>query len=240
MPFRRCTRVQKSDGVDQPQNPIRQAVMEIIPLEIVNDHLVGEYEGSSALFDTGSPMTMEAPELASEELGQPIDRLVGTDVLGSRPFVVDWPGRRLILDPPPLDGVSLDLASVLGVPTITMLVQGQAVDALLDTGAPLSYGPASAFEQLEPSGRRTDFYPMVGRFETETYRLPVTVGERTFDCTFGMLPSILSMLLPLAGTEWILGADFFRGRAILLDLDGHRAIDVTDALGEADPTVSAG
>ena len=57
----------------------------------------------------GSPLTFRAPALLSEQLGQPIRWLVGTDVLTHDRVLLDWAGRRLVVGGPSLLGETLPL-----------------------------------------------------------------------------------------------------------------------------------
>lgn len=214
--------------------------MRIIPLDIVADHLVGQHRGRPALFDTGCPMTIPAPAMIAHELGRPIHWLVGNDTLGRTPFIVDWSGRRIVLEAPPFPGPSVALRSQLGLYRTEIEVEAAGVhEAIIDTAAPISYGPAGAFAGLQKVGRRTDFHPLLGRFETDIYQARVTVGALSFDCTFGELPAELQAILPLAGSNgWIIGSDLFRDRAVRMDYNAGTLTDVTASLCAQDASYS--
>ena len=201
-----------------------------IPLDIVQDHFIARLRRASALIDTGSPFTMATPEIVEEQLGESIRWLVGTDVLRSDRFTLDWPGRQLLVGGPALPGETLPLTSAAGVYQIELESPIGTAQAFLDTGAPVSYGPAAAVAGLTPVDRRTDFYPMFGEFELDVYRLRVRVGSREFEGSFGVLPELLAGLLTMVGgSGWILGADFFRERQIQLDLSNCQLVDATRA-----------
>jgi len=100
--------------------------------------------------------------------------------------------------------------------------------AFLDAGAYERWAPASAVRGLAPVANARDFYPLVGEFDVAVYELSVRVGRRKIRGRFGVLPELLAMLLTgVGGTGWIVGSDFFRDRAIQLDLAHNRVIDAT-------------
>jgi hypothetical protein len=208
--------------------------MRSVPLEIIDGHLVARLPDGRAVLDTGSPITMRAPALVSQALGQPIRWLVGVDRLRRAPVLFDWPARRFVEDVAPDtfaagEGTEIPLRSVFGVFLLPIVApDGKPAEAFLDSGAKLSYAPAEAVGAIAPVGTETDFYPGFGEFEVAVYALTVTVGGRAVTARFGVLPDALQMLLSLTGISgWILGSDLFRDRRIVLDLAAGRMIDVT-------------
>lgn len=198
------------------------------PLEIIRDHAVARIGRAAALLDTGSPLTFRAPGLVSDQLGMPIRWLVGTDVLSRDRVLIDWAGGKLVVGGPALPGETLALVSHAGLFQLEVEgAHGRAL-AFLDTGAHLSYAPASAVRGHVPVAHERDFYPLFGEFDVPVYELSVRVGRRRIRGRFAVLPELLSMLLAgVGGTGWILGSDFFRNRAIQLDLAHNRLIDAT-------------
>ena len=198
------------------------------PLEIIRDHAIVRVGGAAAVLDTGSPLTFRAPALVSEQLGEPIRWLVGTDVLARDRVLFDWAGRRLVVGGPALPGESLPLVPHAGLFQIEVEGAHGSALASLDSGAHLSYAPAAAVRGLVPVTNERDFYPLFGEFDVAVYELSIRVGRRRIRGRFGVLPELLAMLLAsVGGTGWILGSDFFRERAIQLDLAHNRVIDAT-------------
>ena len=200
----------------------------ILPLEIIRNHMVARIGRAAALIDTGSPLTLRAPDMVTRQLGQSIRWLVGTDVLVRDRLLLDWPSRRLVVGGPPLPGETLPLIPHTGLFQIEVEGAHGSALAFLDSGAQLSYAPTSAVRGLAPVAQERDFYPLFGEFDVAVYELSVRVGRRRIRGRFGVLPELLAMLLAgVGGTGWILGSDFFRDRAIQLDLANHRLIDAT-------------
>lgn len=199
------------------------------PLEIIDDHMVARLRGRAAVLDTGSSMTFRAPAIVSERLRQPIRWLVGTDMLRRDRVLFDWPNRRLVVGGPALSGEAMELTPHdTGLFQIEVKGEHGSALAWLDTGAPLSYAPASVVRGCRPVGHQRDYMVGVGEYEVAVYELTVRVGRRQIRGRFGVLPELFAMALSLVGgTHWILGTNFFRDRAIQLDLANNRLIDAT-------------
>lgn len=200
-------------------------------LEIVDGHQIAHLPDGLSLIDTGSPLSMVPPAILLQNLPVPITRLVGTDELAKTRILLDCVNGEYIQDPSPLHGETFPLRPRLGVFEIALTFNGQEHHACLDTGAKLSYVAADAVTGLEPVGTEQDFCPLLGNFTVPVYELSIQVGSRTITGRFGVLPETLSSLTAVLGLSgWILGADFFRDRAIVLDLKRARVVDVTRAL----------
>lgn len=200
-------------------------------LEIVDGHQIAHLPEGLSLIDTGSPLSMAPPEILLQNLPVPITRLIGTDELVKTRILLDCVNGEYIQDPSPLSGETFPLRPRLGVFEIALSCNGQEHHACLDTGAKLSYATADAVTGLEPIGTEQDFYPLLGNYSVPVYELSIQVGSRTITGRFGVLPETLSGLTAMLGLSgWILGADFFRDRAIMLDLGYNRVVDVTRSL----------
>jgi hypothetical protein len=92
----------------------------------------------------------------------------------------------------------------------------------LDTGAKLSYLSGSITSNYESIGTEEDFYPGVGKFETECFDISTSFGVNNFNVKFGNLPTLLQMTLMLGGADGIIGFDFFNNFKVVLDLKNNR------------------
>ncbi len=175
---------------------------------------------------------MPLPSEAREVLGDDVTRLVGMDELGQHAFLLDWANRELDLKPlRSPEGPSIPLKNVLGIPCIEIRAGGlqadQAVPALLDTGAPISYAPAHVLTEVDPHGEATDFYPMIGTFTTPLFRVTINAFNVSQVIPVGVLPPLLAGLLSMVGPDtWILGGHFFDGRRLHLDMPNLRLTQV--------------
>jgi hypothetical protein len=195
------------------------------PLELRHHHLFTQRRGRRELIDTGSPLSLPAADLgsAAERVGVRFDRLVGMDELGSAPFLLDLPQRRLLLDAPPARADAFPVDFGLGVPRLRLSLEGRPLDAVLDTGAALSYLPAAVLPDTPPLGSYEDFHPVLASpFRTELHRVEMQIGVRRLTTVAGRLPRILQDALDLFGCRAILGLPVLRRAAMLLDPERGR------------------
>ena len=62
------------------------------------------------------------------------------------------------------------------------------------------------------------------------WRVQTEMGGRRLVITAGILPPMHQMMfgLVLGADGWIVGSDFFRNRAIIIDYPNGRIVDITD------------
>ena len=200
-------------------------------LELVDGHLIAD-TGGRFLLDTGSPMSfsttgrinwggrdcelptsalgLDAAEL-SRLVGEPLDGLIGGDLLGLRPFTIDLERRVCRVDAAGSDRVTTELPIrlVLGVPLATLELDGALTRTCIDTGAKLSYLEAARLDGREAVDEANDFYPGYGAFRTSVYEIAVRIGDSELTMRFGSLPDALSGMLGMLGITAILGTDLF-------------------------------
>lgn len=202
--------------------------MPTLPLALTDGHLFLTLDGDRWLVDTGAPTsfgTSRALTLAGESfdleqsmlglnaevlsgyVGVPCAGLLGADVLNHFDHLIDVPGGTLTLSTDSIahEGETLPVELFMGIPVVTARVGDRTHRMFFDTGAQVSYLQHEALASYPPAGKVTDFYPGVGRFETDTHQVPVALGARTFSLRCGRLPMLLGMTLMMAGTEGIIG-----------------------------------
>jgi len=212
-------------------------------LELHNDYLVADIEGSRCLIDTGSPVTIgdgpfkmmgrefqtvpsygpcSVAELG-KQVGTHLDYLVGLDVLREFPWDVDLEGEVITfyLDclPTSVTGhwLKLDCGSFMGAPILNFTLNGKELRGILDTGAPTQYAPPDA--DLGPVDQVVDdFFPGVGWFKATHHKATFKLGNRTIAGGFGKFPPDS----PLASWHtWILGSDVLKSGPIAFDLQNR-------------------
>jgi hypothetical protein len=224
------------------------------PLEIVDRHLLVRFPDGLALLDTGSPGDIgrgrelsicgavrvpgvahrEVLDVAGAHLGVHLEWLLGFPCFREHRVRIDWRGGTVTFATGSMDlrgatSVSIDLA--LPVPMLTLSAAGIAHQAVLDTGAALSYVPRAATLGIAPHGTTRDFHPTIGAFETSTWRVPIVIGDRAIALEAGTLPDALERTLgPISG-GWILGSDFFRDRVVVIDYPAERVLDAPGDAG---------
>jgi len=202
------------------------------PLEVVSGHLIVDFQGTRGLLDTGAPVsigpgTLEcngqrvrllrqgfgvSPEYLSEKVGTRIDALVGTDVLATHYFEVDYAGATCTFatERPELAGHRIPLDHFLRTPIADAVVDSQPARMIVDTGAQFGYIAKEFVAGRRPLETRHDFHPTLGDFTTEVHQLPITVGGRTMSLLFGVMPRGLEEMLGMIRTQGIIGTDLFR------------------------------
>ncbi len=209
-----------------------------LPLRLSAGHLFAHVEEQDWLLDTGAPLSfgdapfslggqthrpahsylgLDAAGL-SRLVGEPVAGLLAMDVIGRFDLIIDVSGGRLTLADVPLDlsGTAIGLESAMGVPVLEARAAGSPVRLAFDTGAQLSYVPAAALAASPRTGRAEDFYPGMGRFETDVHDVRVELGPIVLQLRAGRLPDLLQGLLVMLRIDGVLGNEPLRPRPALL------------------------
>lgn len=160
----------------------------------------------------------------SDMLGTEITTLLGADILSDFKILLDYQNQIIEFNKQEIDidGTQADISNFMGIPIIKMTVDNQELKFFLDTGAKLSYLSDSLTSNYESVGTDEDFYPGVGKFQTECFEIPTVFGDNEFVVKYGNLPTLLQMTLMLGGTDGIIGFDFFNNFKVVLDLKNNR------------------
>jgi hypothetical protein len=160
----------------------------------------------------------------SDMLGTEITTLLGADILSDYKILLDYKNQVIKFSKQDIDidGAQADISDFMGVPIIKMTVGNQELKFYLDTGAKLSYLSDSLTSNYESIGTDEDFYPGVGKFQTEIFEIPTVFGDNEFIVKYGNLPTLLQMTFMLGGAGGIIGFDFFNNFKVVLDLKNNR------------------
>ena len=202
------------------------------PLVIYDNHLIANISGLQVLIDTGSPVSIGRASLdllgitckpqhsfmglsinlIEEYLGHKIDLLLGADMLNSLCFSINYDDRTVSFssEPQNLEGKSLPVEKMHNVPIIAIKAGGQHRKVFFDTGAKVSYLKQSLTVGLTCTGKAKDFYPGIGQFETELYRVPLEILDEAIELDCGNLPALIEMTLAMANCDGILGNAIFK------------------------------
>lgn len=142
--------------------------------------------------------------------------MLGADVLGRFDLILDAIRGTVTVSTAelPHKGQTVVLDEVMGIPIVTARIRGKEYRMFFDTGAQISYFQNKSLTDFPAAGTITDFYPGVGRFQTETYNLKVTLSETVFTVRCGILPRPLGATLMMAGAEGIVGNEILRNRTV--------------------------
>ena len=114
--------------------------------------------------------------------------------------------------------ITIDGPAASGKGTVAKGVAGRLGFAFLDTGAWLSYMPASAAAGMSPVNQQRDFivFPEPMRFTTDVFERTIRLGELDITSEFAVLPTTVPVP-PLARRRWILGAGLLARRPLSFD-----------------------
>ena len=209
-------------------------------IEIVRGHiLVNDDRGSKVLLDTGSPMSFHADGVVAlggrtynvrtslmgvgngyvtDNVGTPVDGLVGMDILGDGNVLIDVPDGRVVFGYP-TDGMTrIASGSALGYVSVNMDIRGRRVTVILDSGAPVSYVSTSLTDGLESAETVEDFNPSVpgGTFTTPIFEFPAAFAGQEFEMRAGHLPFLMRSMISLLGVEGVVGMELLKRHALLI------------------------
>jgi hypothetical protein len=88
------------------------------------------------------------------------------------------------------------------------------VKLFFDTGAQVSYFQGDCLLQYPVEGTVMDFYPGLGPFSTDSFRMPIQLGGSRYRLQCGQLPKSLESALMVAETNGIVGSELLRGRCV--------------------------
>jgi hypothetical protein len=207
--------------------------------EIVRGHiLITDDRGSRVLLDTGSPLSFHSNGIialggesfnvptslmgtdagyVSNNVGVPIDGLVGMDILGCG-VLIDVPAGRIVFGESTEGRTRVPSQSFFGYLSADMDIRGRRARMLIDTGAPTSYVAPSMTDGLPTLDTVTDFNPMVpgGTFSTPIFEFTASFAGQEFTMRAGYLPTILSAPLAIIGIDGIVGMELLKRQSLLI------------------------
>jgi len=152
----------------------------------------------------------------SNHVGCETAGILGGDILNEFDLLLDLPQGQVSFSKAPLEcaGEALDLEDFMGIPILKAMIAGKSARMFFDTGAQISYYQGESLSSFPAEGAVTDFFPGMGAFSTDTFRVPIQLGSTRHELRCGQLPGLLGMTLMMAGTEGIIGNEVFRDRVV--------------------------
>lgn len=154
-----------------------------------------------------------------------LDVLLGCDLLAGRRLELDRPGRVLTLAPRP---ASASPRTRAGLPTTTLTIDGRPVEAIVDTGARLSYVRRGVVPDAVAGTTKRDFNFLRGpREDLDVPLVACTVALHgvQLEARVGVAIGAVDAALRAAGLDAILGVDLMQQtRLTTIDLpdEEHR------------------
>ena len=210
----------------------------ILPLRHMHGHMFVEIDNEMWLIDTGAPISFGdsncitvgseqfyvdesyhsyTADTISHYVGVTCAGLIGVDFLNHFDVIFDTANSKLTLSTTELsyDGESIQMDSFMGIPIITVQFGACNYRMILDTGAQISYFLSNTLDDYPPAGIFKDFHFTVGLFDTKTYNVPMSLGDKTLSFRCGeFLPDSVSSILTAASVQGIVGNEVFNNRII--------------------------
>lgn len=206
-------------------------------MEYKNGHVFVALDGNLWLIDTGSPGSfgrVSSLSFAGEQFNTGTDLLglnteslsnftevecfglIGADILNQFDHIWDISEGELTVssDQLSLDGQTIPLDMLVGIPIINVRVNDSEYQMFFDTGAQLSYFQDESLKRFPMRGIITDFHHTIGQFQTEIHLVPVSLGSVEFTLRCGKLPESLEMTLMLASTKGIISNEVLKNRTV--------------------------
>ena len=213
---------------------------EVYPIKIVEKHIIALINNKNVLIDTGSPCSVGAfnqltlmnktfrlyknylgleVDKLSKFIGSRIDVLLGGDILSKFFFCINWNTEKIQFSSSPIvsDVLEIPLNFYMDIPIIELKISNRDIKTFLDTGAKLSYLDPDITSNYKIKEEKTDFYHLIGEFNTPVYKIPVIFANRRFIFNFGNLPELLQTALRISNVEGILGNEIFLHYSICFD-----------------------
>jgi hypothetical protein len=154
------------------------------------------------------------PDVLSEHLGQPAAGVLGMDLLCHFDILIDVQAGQIAFSEDPLDfpGEGIEIETFMGIPTIEVSISSERHRMVFDTGAQISYWQDDALQAFPSAGVLTDFFPGLGRFESDTFQVEMILGGSAYRLRCGRLPELLGMALAMTGADGIVGNEILKYR----------------------------
>jgi len=204
--------------------------MVTLNFEKKNGHILLKMNDLNLLIDTGSPVSIANNhirflnktyntlrsmmgtnvETLSNLSGFKIDALIGNDILSNYKFRIRWNECCIDFGDDLPDGrIVQKMINLMGI-IFPVNIDGEGTLAIFDTGAFISYISEDKVAGKTPIETREDFYPVIGKFTTPIYKVPLTIdGNNIISMDFGTLPGVLKMMhgmiMSVTKTKAVLG-----------------------------------
>lgn len=214
--------------------------MNTYPIQFLKGHIIANIDQFDYLIDTGSPksfghktnvyingkkfpigdnsMTGTTTETLCSLSGLKFDGLIGMDIL--KHFNIQFTQHDVTFSNTSVHYtepvIKLPIVDTLMTIPIIKLNIGQIDQRIIfDTGAHLSYLSDDLLVGTSV-GEMEDFYPTIGIYKTNVYKIDVVMNEKIETLTFGLLPSSMNVLLEMGQTKGIIGTELLNKYTIIL------------------------
>jgi len=156
-------------------------------------------------------------ELLSSYIGKETLGIIGADILNQFDVIFDIPNGQVdfVKEEVVCSGATLFIKEFMSIPIIEIKINGQFERMFFDTGAQISYWQSKAIEEFPRLELKNDFFPMIGSFDVQTYRVACSLAGIEYSIQFGSLPGLLDMMLKVGGVTGIIGNEIMGNRKVV-------------------------
>ncbi|UJR32337.1 hypothetical protein I4U23_019800 [Adineta vaga] len=213
--------------------------MSTYPIQFLQGHIIASIDQFDYLIDTGSPKSFghktniyingknfpirdDGPGTTIDTLcslsGLKFDGLIGMDIL--KHFDIQFTQNDIHFSDTSIPYTELAIKlpiidTIMTIPIIKLNVGQVDQRIIFDTGAKLSYLSDDLLVGTSV-GEMEDFYPTIGIYKTNVYKIEVIMNGNTETLTFGSLPSSINILLEMGQTKGIIGTELLNKYTIIL------------------------
>lgn len=206
---------------------------------MINGFPIAKIRGRNFLIDTALPFTVAdrplliegkrfevAPEVMgvttsqlSAAAGFQLDGILGANVTDQFVIKIQPERHRLVFDHC-LDDFphEIEVQNLGGTAIMNQTIAGIKVKALLTLGTRLSYVKKEMVQGRESIGYESDVLGIVGSIKTEVFMLPISIGERTHDFRFGIIPEQVWDFIEQANVTASIGSELLQHYALTLSM----------------------
>lgn len=217
-----------------------------LTFKLSNDHIVARLDdGRLALLDTGSPFSLangtfefgweshrpllSIPDAAtlSEQVESRIDVLVGMDLLRTLCLAIDWEHGEIEVLPgaPPSSGFTIPMMATVGeLSFVTTDCDDRKGKWIVDTGARVSFVKEWIASETDEQWKDFVLQGEVCPCEEPSRLFEITLADCRRQGRVARLPSTLSPALTLAKADGILGMDWLKQSALILDFANGKMV----------------
>ncbi len=215
--------------------------MTVFNIDTFDGHIILIDNGKKILLDTGCPYTIGIHDTfdfmgrqhhcftslagfgindISKLMNYQVDILMGMDLIGQYYLRIEYNSKTVTFSENEIPFQSIcttPIRSNMGAISVVLSVKNENVTLALDTGAKISYIGKKFTHNEVLNGKKTDFNPMIGNFETPIYNINASIEGVVFPVKFGNLPDMYASQMKMMGLDGAIGYDLFIAYNVYLD-----------------------
>lgn len=213
--------------------------MQTFSYELINGYPILAMDGLKVYLHSGSAesmgrtseMTIEqkqfhlkrttlrmTPDTLGEQLGTPVDAMLGADILTQFDFKLLPEKKQVVFTSGEFHpyGYCNHFELFKGVPITPISIFNHDMRSFFVTGSCRTYFKQNWLQKEIPVGKVREYYPGLGIFETPIFKVAIWVAGYDVELAVGIVPAPLVSMLDQTHSEGILGVDVLQGFEVCL------------------------